>query len=237
MFCVLLIAWPAVHPFSSYENYLDTDNSHTGFVASRQSGVGALGMGLMNMSDSDDSDDESPAVRSSPFQSKNAMLAAATAPQSSSKKMAQLNPELAQTHDDAPAQPGYNAPVAAYNLARPENAPTRAPPPPQPIGVPSLENPFEPPTARVYNPHGALLPNSPSPSGPHPLQPPITPITPVFAKPGAVTFSEAVTRSKPIMRSGTEDALPTRRGDKGDDFWRRFSMVAKIENASGAKER
>ena len=189
------------------------------------------------MSDSDDSDDESPAVRSSPSQSKNAMLAAATAPQSSSKKMVQLNPELAQTHDDAPAQPGYNAPVAAYNLARPENAPTRAPPPPQPIGVPSLENPFEPPTARVYNPHGALLPNSPSPSGPHPLQPPITPITPVFAKPGAVIFSEPVTRSKPIMRSGTEDALPTRRGDKGDDFWRRFSMVAKIENASGAKER
>jgi len=89
----------------------------------------------------------------------------------------------------------------------------------------------------VYHPRGTLLSDSPSPSGPHPLQPPITPITPVFAKPGVVTFSEPATHNKPIMRSDTEDALPTRRGDKGDDFWRRFSMVAKIENASGAKER
>lgn len=200
-------------------------------------------MGMMNMSDSDDSDDEEPVHRSSPSQSKNAVLAAATAPRSSSRQIVKPDPEPVQTHGIVAPRPGYAAPIAALNLARPENATTRAPllPPPQPIAVPSLENPFEPPMAQVYNPRGALLPNSPSPSGPpstpHPLQPPITPITPVFAKPGAVVFSEPINRSKPIMRSGTEDALPTRRGVKGDDFWRRFSMVAKIENAGGGKER
>jgi len=198
---------------------------------------------MMNMSDSDDSDDEEPVHRSSPSQSKNAVLAAATAPRSPSRQIVKPDPEPVQTHGIVAPRPGYAAPIAALNLARPENATTRAPllPPPQPIAVPSLENPFEPPMAQVYNPRGVLLPNSPSPSGPpstpHPLQPPITPITPVFAKPGAVVFSEPINRSKPIMRSGTEDALPTRRGVKGDDFWRRFSMVAKIENAGGGKER
>jgi hypothetical protein len=34
------------------------------------------------------------------------------------------------------------------------------------------------------------------------------------------------------MRSESEDHLIPRRGDKGDDFWRRFSMVAKEETSS-----
>jgi hypothetical protein len=41
------------------------------------------------------------------------------------------------------------------------------------------------------------------------------------------------------MRGGTEDVLLPQRGEKGDDFWRRFSMVAKIEDRkpAGSKER
>lgn len=35
------------------------------------------------------------------------------------------------------------------------------------------------------------------------------------------------------MRGNSEDNLLPRRGDKGDDFWRRFSMVAKDETSGG----
>jgi hypothetical protein len=38
------------------------------------------------------------------------------------------------------------------------------------------------------------------------------------------------------MRSDSEDHLLPRRGDKGDNFWRRFSMVAK-EETNGERER
>lgn len=230
--------------YNVYDNYLGADDPNAGSAANRQSGVGALGMGLMTMSDSDDDDDDEGPVRRAapPPPSKNAALAAATAPpRSSSKHVMNPDPQLAQAPTIVAPRPGYAAPIAALNLARPDNATTRAPPP-KPIGIPTLENPFEPPMAQAYNRHGAPMPNSPSPSGPpsspHPLQPPITPITPVFARPAKsnVTFSEPIPRSKPIMRSGTEDALPSRRGEKGDDFWRRFSMVAKIENSGGAKE-
>ncbi|KAF9468717.1 hypothetical protein BDZ94DRAFT_1145819, partial [Collybia nuda] len=72
------------------------------------------------------------------------------------------------------------------------------------------------------------------PSEPHPLQPPITPITPIFARPAkttAIKFSETTRDpSKPIMRGNSEETLLPSRGEKGDDFWRRFSMVAKEEN-------
>jgi hypothetical protein len=91
------------------------------------------------------------------------------------------------------------------------------------------------------------VPTSPSPSGtsfllypasPHPL-PPSSPITPLFAAPPAtlqtaskVSFSKE--EKLTIMRGGSEDALLVRSrpskeagaGGQGDDFWRRFSMVA-----------
>ncbi|KAF8339601.1 uncharacterized protein EI90DRAFT_3037200 [Cantharellus anzutake] len=75
-----------------------------------------------------------------------------------------------------------------------------------------------------------------SPVTPHPL-PPSTPITPLFAAPPSalstpisVKFQEK--DSLPIMRGNSEDALLERspntggKGKTGDDFWRRFSMVA-----------
>jgi hypothetical protein len=54
----------------------------------------------------------------------------------------------------------------------------------------------------------------------------MTPITPVFARPSKITFEEKAT-PRPIMRSDKEETLLPKRGEKGDDFWRRFSMVAK----------
>jgi hypothetical protein len=206
-------------------------------------------MGLLNMSDSEDESDDEASKKPPPSDpsKKNAALAAATAaawtapPRSSSKNVMNQDPRPFQPPTIVAPQPGYAAPIAALNLARPENITTRAPPP-KPIAVPTLQNPFEPPMAQAYNPYRAPFPNSPSPSGPpsspHPLEAPITPITPVFARPGKVAFSDPIPRNKPIMRSGTEDALPTRRGETGDDFWRRFSMVAK-ENMTpnGSKDR
>ncbi|KAF9013180.1 hypothetical protein BDQ17DRAFT_1386796 [Cyathus striatus] len=185
--------------YDVYNNYMDEKPPAPGSSApNRQSGVGALGMGLLNMDDSDDSDDESPAVN------KQAQLAAALNNKASSG---------AKSHSPQPIaapRPGYAAPIAALNLARPEAAATRLPPP-APLQIPTPvsynSDPFDPSSpAHSRNPF-----STPSPStSPHPLQPPMTPITPV-----------------PIMRGNTEETLLPKRGEKGDDFWRRFSMVAK----------
>jgi hypothetical protein len=227
----------------SYDNYL-TPGDGGNAEGNRQSGVGALGMGLLNMADSDDdSDDENSNKKRAAPGSKNAVLAVATGAASRSPTNPFLkDSEPAQPPTIAAPRPGYAAPIAALNFAHSEPvATTRAIPPPAPITVPTLENPFESPMAQVYSPHGAPLatPSLP-PSSPHPLQPSITPITPVFARPakaGGLTFSEPIPRNKPIMRGGTEGSLLPRRGERGDDFWRRFSMVAKIDNGNGSKER
>jgi hypothetical protein len=67
------------------------------------------------------------------------------------------------------------------------------------------------------------------PSTPHPLQPPMTPITPVFARPSKSPAPSDVQFSEAIIRGNSEDNLLPKRGERGDDFWRRFSMVAKEE--------
>lgn len=67
------------------------------------------------------------------------------------------------------------------------------------------------------------------PQTPHPLQPPVTPITPVFArpvKPSTIKFAP----EQPIIRGEKEGTLLPKGGQGGDQFWRRFSMVAKVEN-------
>ncbi|KAI0366624.1 hypothetical protein BV20DRAFT_951740 [Pilatotrama ljubarskyi] len=71
------------------------------------------------------------------------------------------------------------------------------------------------------------------PSTPHPLQPPMVPIAPVFARPSTATSRDVKFASQPIMRGETEDTVLPRRGQRGDDFWRRFSMVAKEDLSSG----
>ena len=137
----------------------------------------------------------------------------------------------------AAPRPGYAAPIAALNLARPEAAMSpggRQVPPSL-----SLQNPFEPPFAGPGRGPGSPASSIHS-STPHPLQPPVTPITPAFIRPASspvnISFDEGVaTPRKPIMRGNSEETLLPSRGEKGDDFWRRFSMVAKED--SRKKER
>jgi len=57
----------------------------------------------------------------------------------------------------------------------------------------------------------------------------MTPITPVFARPAKgvdIKFRD----EKPIMRGNSEGVTLPKRGERGDDFWRRFSVIAKDEN-------
>ncbi|KAF9651326.1 hypothetical protein BDM02DRAFT_3184587 [Thelephora ganbajun] len=67
------------------------------------------------------------------------------------------------------------------------------------------------------------------PQIPHPLQPPATPIAPVFVRP-VKTSTIKFAPEQPIMRGEREETLLPKRGEHGDQFWRRFSMVAKVEN-------
>lgn len=148
----------------------------------------------------------------------------------------------------AAPRPGYAAPISALNLTRAEPCATPAGRMPNP-NLPQLHikinNPFEPPHPQQRSQFA--MSGSPAPSTPHPLHPSMTPITPAFIRPskspvprngGAmnVKFSEgeAIPR-KPIMRGNSEETLLPGRGEKGDDFWRRFSMVAK--EGSERKER
>ena len=68
-------------------------------------------------------------------------------------------------------------------------------------------------------------------NAPHPLPPTISPIRPVFARPAKPSEPRDVKWGpEPIMRGNSEEKLIPRRGERGDDFWRRFSMVAREEN-------
>ncbi|KAI0712608.1 hypothetical protein C8Q76DRAFT_735352 [Earliella scabrosa] len=118
----------------------------------------------------------------------------------------------------AAPQPGYAAPVAALNLSRPS-----------PAATPDGRMPASPEMSEFG---GGM------PSTPHPLQPPMVPIAPVFARPSTATSRDVKFAATPIMRSETEDTVLPRRGQKGDDFWRRFSMVVKEDMAtpSGQKQ-
>jgi len=138
-------------------------------------------------------------------------------------------PGLPRPHHIAAPRPGYPAPL----LVRPEPGAT-------PVGHPQARhiNPFEPPYAEPRSPYAMTA--SPAPSTPHPLHPAVSPITPAFIRPAAprdgsainVTFSEAnkAVPRKAIIRGNSEETLLPGRGEKGDDFWRRFSMVAKNGN-------
>lgn len=190
-----------------------------------------MGAGLLAMDDDDE--DESDPVVSHPPASKNAALAAATTP---AKRQNQHQMNIA-----AP-RPGYAAPIAALNSI-PSPEPAAAPqdrrpsadaqmPMSNPFIRPSMENPFEPPSPSAIRAHYGTSPSPSLPPSPHPLQPPMTPITPVFvrpAKPTGITIDE-----KPKVTRTERTVLPSR-GEKGDDFWKRFSLVAK--EPSARKER
>lgn len=106
-------------------------------------------------------------------------------------------------------RPGYAANISVLNLNYPS------------------------PVATPVGSHGDMFnrgsPVIAVPSTPHPLQPPVTPIAPVFARPkktSTVKFSP----EQPIMRGEKEETLLPKRGQRGDQFWKRFSMVAKVES-------
>lgn len=203
-------------------------------------------MGLLNMNDdSDDEEDEKPA--SNPYlakteTSKHAALAAATAPNSTRPLAlpAKSNSPPPALKPIAAPVPGYAAPISGLNMSSSPSPPhytqsnphepqgSRMPAALQ-IAVPKPSHPNMSPGSPGRNPFADPSP-SPThvPSTPHPLQPPMTPITPAFARPRkapGVSFNSP--SPQPTMRGNTEDTLLPARGEKGDDFWRRFSMVAK----------
>ncbi|KAI9443258.1 hypothetical protein H4582DRAFT_1923514 [Lactarius indigo] len=153
-------------------------------------------------------------------------------------KPAALAPTIQPVPQQAPVpllapKPGYAAPIAALSMPQSSPSPEGAQFPP---GI-------NPPLARP-DPHGA--PRMPPavvrarpppvapitvPSTPHPLPPTMTPILPVFARPAQpVQANEVKWGPEPILRGNSEEKLIPRRGEKGDDFWRRFSIIAKEEN-------
>ena len=205
--------------FCRYDNYLDGRDQKP----NRNSGMGALGMGFMNgsMDDEDDDDDEPRKPgQAGPLPSKHAALAAATSGREPSPPPQYI----------ASPRPGYAAPIATLNLARPEPAQGGAQRQPQlQINVKQGQgqNPF-------LHASEHFPPPSPVPSAPHPLQAPMTPITPVFARPQKaqdITFAD----EKPIMRGEKEETMLPRRGERGDEFWRRFSVIAHTENRKSGR--
>lgn len=241
--------------YNMYDQYIDDSK--------RQSGAGALGMGFMNgdMDSDDDDDDDEPDHK---HNNKHSALAAATHPQAQSAiplasprpgyaaPIAALNlsrPSPAATPEVRQQPPEMQMPQAPRQPQMRQGAPQMSQPqmsqipqglrpgpgalagsprePPPPHGLPS---PRAPPS-RLY---ASSLAPSTVPSAPHPLEEPMTPITPAFLRPSKSPDNVQFVM-KPIIRSGSEDHLLPRRGDKGDDFWRRFSMVAK-EGTNGGRE-
>lgn len=137
----------------------------------------------------------------------------------------------------AAPRPGYPAPVANLKISSPSPSASpsgRSAEPPQMGQAPralrvtrpqaDMGAPCMPPP--IYQ---TAVPRPSVPSAPHPLQPPMTPITPVFVRPSKSPAPADVKFSETIIRGNSEDNLLPKRGERGDDFWRRFSMVAKEE--------
>lgn len=205
-------------------------------------------MGFLIGDADDESDDETLAPHAAA-----AKLAPASAVKSEAKgeDVAPLQPRSISPGVPIMApRPGYAAPVSALALAPPEPALTPAPRRstdqqgpqmaqmraiPAPITVPgpfgsrSLNSP--------RSPHSPFTPPT-VPSTPHPLPRPMTPITPAFALPPQKAVTRDIKFSEtPILRGNSEETLIPKRGQRGDDFWRRFSMVVKVEDSKRHEQR
>jgi hypothetical protein len=215
-----------ISQYAAYDDY---------FEDQRASGHGGVGMGMMTggMDDSDDEDDRrAPAPRSkaSPIQ--------APAPVARSEKQMpspqQQRPPQGGPQGRPPMQqgpPGAGGPPG-YDQHPNTRQATRGPPTELRVQIPQPQP--------IHAPAPAFMaPPSPSPSmlTPHPLDHPTTPITPVFARPSMDTSRENVKFQEPILRGNSEDRLIPRGGPQKDDFWRRFSMVAKDEARKAPKEK
>ncbi|KAI0284027.1 hypothetical protein BGY98DRAFT_950063 [Russula aff. rugulosa BPL654] len=131
----------------------------------------------------------------------------------------------------AAPKPGYVAPIAALNMSQLSyNA--RSPP-----GINSGQygTAHVPPAVTRQRPPVAPIS---VPNSPHPLPPTMTPILPVFARPSKPSEPDDVKRGpESIMRGNSEEKLLPRRGENGDDFWRRFSMVAREESQKPSSQK
>jgi hypothetical protein len=124
----------------------------------------------------------------------------------------------------AAPKPGYVAPIAALNISQ-LSYDARSPP-----GINSGQYGTAHVPPAVIRERPPVAPIS-VPNAPHPLPPTMTPILPVFARPSNPSELNDVKRGpESIMRGNSEEKLLPRRGENGDDFWRRFSMVAREES-------
>jgi hypothetical protein len=148
----------------------------------------------------------------------------------------------------AAPRPGYPAPISALNVPSPAATPEmKQIAQPRPVHQPpqtmpnALKVSRSPADINIHHPRMPVpiyetpSPRPSVPSAPHPLQPPMTPITPVFARPAKSPAPRAIQYTgDTIIRGGSEDNLVPRRGQRGDDFWRRFSIVAKDEKKTSS---
>ncbi|KAI0004476.1 hypothetical protein BJV74DRAFT_377454 [Russula compacta] len=131
-------------------------------------------------------------------------------------------------------KPGYAAPITALSMPQLSPSPdtTRFPPgiDPKRMQLDQYGAPYMQPAA-VTRPRPPPAAPISVPSTPHPLPPTMTPILPVFARPSMATQPHNLKWGpEPILRGNSEEKLLPRRGEQGDDFWRRFSMVIREEN-------
>jgi len=212
--------------YDMYDDYLKDDEQ----PSTRQSGYGDLGMGFLNgdMDDEDDSDDET--IACSP--DAKYMMKVEDKPPSPALPEATISPSVQIV---AP-KPGYAAAVSALHDTLKSPEPSLSPVdrgrPEMQMPSPHMSSPisssFNMPQPALASPRAAFFPPT-VPSTPHPL-PPSTPITPQFARPPKTEKSDVKFSEGGILRGTHEETLLPRRGEKGDDFWRRFSMVVKMED-------
>ena len=120
-------------------------------------------------------------------------------------------PMLSQQREIAQPQPRpapgqRSAPVLRVELPPPAMPIPRAP-------IPAFIQPPPSPSAGSMNPH--------------PLNAPSTPIAPAFARPSFQGQRDVKFKEDAILRGNSEETLLARGTQKGEEFWRRFSIVAK----------
>ncbi len=181
-------------------------------------------MGFMNGS-LEDSDEDEPfmkqPVKGNVVAEKNkALFNAATGSRQISKPAPALHSPL------RPLQPPM--PLQQREIAQPQPRPAPGRRPAAPVLRVELPTPAMP-IPRAPIPAFIQPPASPAASSmiPHPLNAPSTPIAPVFARPSFQEKRDVKFKDDAILRGNSEETLLARGTQKGEDFWRRFSMVAK----------
>lgn len=232
--------------YQAWDNYLQNDKDKEGRP---NSGTGGIGMGLMagNLDDSDD--DDQPAVRPAPVKGTNAPKKPSnlrpnptenTRPSFESARNAPGNAQIAKPAPALAAAPANRGP--SFDRQHPnlnsQQAPMEHPVPRQMqrpaaaalrVDVPQPVMPIPRAPIPAFTVSHSPSP-SPSPSlNPHPLNAPSTPITPVFARPSFQSERKVEFAKDAIMRGNSEETLLPRNTAKGEEFWRRFSFVAKEE--------